>query len=210
MTALSWEPISGGCKNAVDLVRLIRKEHGDYFCIGIAGFPGKCSTISNISDFSWYIVGLHTLCLQFIIIFKEGHPYSTPFPTPRFPQPDDSIVDTTAVSNTTDNEAQSELLYLKEKVDAGADFILTQFFYDPAVFISFKNRCTSLGIRVPIIPGKHCNHIECFSKLSLALTRNDAYSKFLVVSEDDEILQNESSFKSLDRFGCHQRRWWRS
>ena len=38
--AISWEPTPRGCANAVDLVRLIRKEHGDHFCIGVAGFPG--------------------------------------------------------------------------------------------------------------------------------------------------------------------------
>ena len=38
-------------------------------------------------------------------------------------------------------------------MDAGADFILTQFFYDTSVFISFVTRCRSAGITVPILPG---------------------------------------------------------
>ena len=38
--AISWEPTPRGCANAVDLVRLIRKEHGDHYYIGVAGFPG--------------------------------------------------------------------------------------------------------------------------------------------------------------------------
>lgn len=95
--AREWKPIPGGCKNAIDLVKLIRQEHGDYFCIGIAGFP-------------------------------EGHPYS-PY------------------------EKEKDLHYLKEKVDAGADFILTQFFYEPKVFIDFNNQCKKFGITCPIIPG---------------------------------------------------------
>lgn len=34
-----WKAIEGGFANAVDLVRYIREEHGDYFCIGVAGYP---------------------------------------------------------------------------------------------------------------------------------------------------------------------------
>ena len=37
--ATSWEPISGGLANAIELVKLIKKEHGDYFGIAVAGFP---------------------------------------------------------------------------------------------------------------------------------------------------------------------------
>ena len=95
--AISWEPTPGGCNNAIDLVKLIRSEHGNYFCIGVAGFP-------------------------------EGHPYSK-------------------------DRKDQDLIYLKEKIDAGADFILTQFFYDPEVFIDFYQRCHAVGIQCPIIPG---------------------------------------------------------
>lgn len=95
--ALQWEPIPGGCNNAIDLVKLIRKEHGDYFGIAVAGFP-------------------------------EGHPHSK-------------------------ESLQDEVRYLKQKVDAGADFVLTQFFYDPDVFIEFLQHCRGVGIRCPIIPG---------------------------------------------------------
>lgn len=94
---LSWEATPGGCDNAIDLVRLIRKEYKDYFCIAVAGFP-------------------------------EGHPQ-------------------------TKGDATDELDYLKAKVDAGADFILTQFFYDAQVFLDFQKKCKEVGIYCPIIPG---------------------------------------------------------
>jgi methylenetetrahydrofolate reductase (NADPH) len=44
--------------------------------------------------------------------------------------------------------------HLKEKVDAGADFILTQLFFDNADFFEFRDHVTQrLGVTVPIVPG---------------------------------------------------------
>ncbi|RMH30466.1 MAG: methylenetetrahydrofolate reductase [NAD(P)H] [Planctomycetota bacterium] len=46
-----------------------------------------------------------------------------------------------------------EMDYLKAKVDAGADFIITQMFFDNRDFYDFRDRCTLAGIRIPIIAG---------------------------------------------------------
>lgn len=93
--------VSGGqCERAIDLVRLIRKLHGDYFGIVVAGHP-------------------------------EGHPSS----------------------GKGEEGKILELQHLKEKVDAGADFIITQFFFDVNVFLDFFKRCRKSGIECPIIPG---------------------------------------------------------
>lgn len=46
-----------------------------------------------------------------------------------------------------------EMDYLKAKVDAGADFIVTQLFFDNRDFYDFRERCELAGIRVPIIAG---------------------------------------------------------
>ena len=46
-----------------------------------------------------------------------------------------------------------ELDYLKAKVDAGADYICTQLFFDNRDFYDFRDRCALLGIDVPIIAG---------------------------------------------------------
>lgn len=42
---------------------------------------------------------------------------------------------------------------LKRKVDAGADAVITQLFYDNSDFFRFRERCEALGVRVPIVPG---------------------------------------------------------
>ncbi|EIW69857.1 hypothetical protein TREMEDRAFT_38541 [Tremella mesenterica DSM 1558] len=83
-------------QHADDLVRYIRAEHGDYFCIGVAGYPTPHLDSESVED---------------------------------------------------------DLKWLKVKCDAGADFIITQLFYDVEGFESWIKECRRIGISVPIIPG---------------------------------------------------------
>ncbi|CAG8786655.1 1179_t:CDS:2, partial [Gigaspora margarita] len=93
---IEWEACENGFSYAIDLVRYIRSQYGDYFGICVAGY-----------------------C--------EGH-----------------------VDNP---DKDDDLRRLKDKVDAGADFIVTQVFYDVDLFLDWVKKCRAIGITCPIIPG---------------------------------------------------------
>ena len=47
----------------------------------------------------------------------------------------------------------SDIIRLKDKIDAGAEYVITQMFFDNAKYFDFVRRCREAGITVPIIPG---------------------------------------------------------
>lgn len=61
--------------------------------------------------------------------------------------------------------ADVDLQYLKLKVDNGAEYIVTQMFFDNARYFEFVDRCRQVGINVPVIPG--LKPITTLSQLTL-------------------------------------------
>lgn len=100
-----WKAKEGGFTCALDLVKYIRQNYGDYFCLSVAGYP-------------------------------EGHP---------------TKINESGVC--VEDDLKGEYEYLKQKVDAGGDLIITQLFFDPKLFMGFEKRCRDMGITVPILPG---------------------------------------------------------
>lgn len=96
----------------------------------------------------------------------------------------------------------TDLKYLKMKVDAGADFIVTQMFFDNSKYFSFVKKCREIGINIPIIPGikpittlKHISflpkffHIDFPEELSLELSKCKTNEQVKQVGEEWGISQ---------------------
>jgi methylenetetrahydrofolate reductase (NADPH) len=64
---------------------------------------------------------------------------------------------------------EADLAHLAEKVAAGVDFLITQLFFDNAVYFDFLTRARTIGIQVPIIPGimpiTHAGQVERMAKM---------------------------------------------
>ena len=64
---------------------------------------------------------------------------------------------------------EADIMNLKAKVDAGADYIITQMFFDNRKFFDFVDKCQKVGINVPIIPGikplSTLKHIEVLPRI---------------------------------------------
>lgn len=79
-----------------------------------------------------------------------------------------------------------DLFYLKEKVDLGVDFLITQLFFNNEIFYDFKEKTDKLGINVPIITGilpvLNKNQIERI----ISLTGCNLPKKFLRILEKYE------------------------
>ena len=69
---------------------------------------------------------------------------------------------------------KTDINHLKAKVDAGADYVVTQMFFDNAAYLDWAERCRDAGITVPIIPGiKLIDSVRQLTQPAQALPRLD-------------------------------------
>mmetsp|Transcript_4082 Transcript_4082/g.6393 ORF Transcript_4082/g.6393 Transcript_4082/m.6393 type:complete len:410 (+) Transcript_4082:103-1332(+) len=135
-----WKASEGGFECALDLVKFIRAEFGSDFGVSVAGYPeGHPNAITEIEDPSSMTESEKGRCSTL-----DGKTYTC-----------------------RDEDYKKEMVYLKEKVDAGADFIITQMFFDTQVFIQFVKDCRAYGIMCPVVPGLMClNAYAGFRKMT--------------------------------------------
>jgi methylenetetrahydrofolate reductase (NADPH) len=69
-------------------------------------------------------------------------------------------------------DTRDDVDYLRRKVDAGAGMAITQFFFENADFLRFRDACAAAGITVPIVPG--ILPIENFTKMTSFAARCQA------------------------------------
>ena len=96
-------------------------------------------------------------------------------------------------------DSDLDISFLKEKVDAGADIIVTQLFYDVEKFLLFRDKCFSAGINVPIVPGiMPIHNYARFIKFTQFCKVNIPSS----VSKELESIKNDDS--SVIEYGIEQ------
>ncbi|XP_030842901.1 methylenetetrahydrofolate reductase [Strongylocentrotus purpuratus] len=112
---------------------------------------------------------------------------------------------------------EDDLKCLKEKVDAGADFIITQLFFEAKTFLKFVRDCRAIGITVPIIPGvmpiQGYHSLRSLVKLSKLDVPQEIMDVIEPIKENDAAIRNygvhqavtmcKELFESGEVFGIH-------
>ena len=150
---------------ALDLVTFIKQEYGTFFGVSVAGYPeGHPSTITPILELST----LTETELGRVVTNDKGELFVC-----------------------SDLDFEKEIKYLKQKVDAGADFIITQLFFDTRVYFEFVQACRKIGIMCPIVPGIMCiTNVASFEKMTgFCKTRvpESLRNRLMAVKEDLEM-----------------------
>ena len=89
--------------------------------------------------------------------------------------------------------AQADLINLKRKIDAGANHVITQFFFDIESYLRFRDRCASIGIDTEIVPGilpvtnfKQLQKMASFTNVKIPAWLVNAYEGL----DDDQTTRN--------------------
>lgn len=101
-------------------------------------------------------------------------------------------------------EAESreiELKYLKEKVDAGAEVIITQLFFSSDLYFDFVDHIRSIGVTVPVIPGimpiSNVSQLERFTSMCGATIPEDIRADLLTLSGDKEAIKEYGTRRAV-------------
>ncbi|MFU8848151.1 MAG: methylenetetrahydrofolate reductase [NAD(P)H] [Opitutales bacterium] len=116
------------------------KESGLNQIMALRGDPPK-----GESDFQPHPEGLH-YANELVELIREVHP-ACKIGVAGYPE-----------KHPEAPSAEIDLINLKRKVDAGADFVTTQLFFENKTYFDFVARCREAGIEVPILPGLFCIH----------------------------------------------------
>lgn len=85
-------------------------------------------------------------------------------------------------------DLESDLSHLVTKVDAGADFLVSQLFFDNADYRAFVSRARSAGVQVPIVPGlmpvTNAAQVERFTKMCGSRIPQELYRRLRIVASD--------------------------
>ncbi|MDE6791829.1 MAG: methylenetetrahydrofolate reductase, partial [Muribaculaceae bacterium] len=86
---------------------------------------------------------------------------------------------------------ESDIHYLKKKVENGADYVVTQMFFDNNKYFDFVKRCREAGINVPIIPGlkpiSRKAHLSILPKTFRADIPEELASRIRESKNDDDV-----------------------
>lgn len=91
---------------------------------------------------------------------------------------------------------ETDIANLKRKVDAGADYIITQMFFDNQVYYDFVTRCREAGITVPVIPG-----LKPLSSYRQVSTLPEAFSLDIPVGLTEELKKAKDDKEAAYRIG---------
>lgn len=89
---------------------------------------------------------------------------------------------------------KTDIQFLKKKVDAGADYIVTQMFFDNSKYYTFKQACIEAGIKVPIVPG-----LKIIKQVSQLKTVPKTFNVDLPEQLVDEISENAGHVDEIGR-----------
>eukprot|EP00760_Papus_ankaliazontas_P009786 PhM_4_TR14133/c2_g1_i1/m.39432/K00297/metF, MTHFR; methylenetetrahydrofolate reductase (NADPH) len=129
----------------VDKALAFCKEHGITNIVALRGDPPA-------GQAEWKAVeGGFTCALDLVKYIREHHGDYFCLSVAGYPEGHPNVIGEDG--KCTPESMEKELDYLKAKIDAGADLIITQLFFEPQLFVDFKKACAAKGINVPILPG---------------------------------------------------------